>query len=257
MLATQGKIAAFGNNFDTNLKANRYNSHFIDLGEIRLPIKIKKLRSSRRLIVRYQPLQKSLSLTLPQAASIKQGLHFVNEKREWILKQINEHSNIIYFVDGALIPVLGNNIELKHVGGRGLASENDNVLYVYGDVEFMPRRVRDWLVQRLKSEILYLTEKYSAQLDVKIKAVSLRDTSSHWGSCSYGGNLSFSWRLVFAPYEVMSYVVAHEVAHIREHNHSPAFWKLVEQLHPEFKEERVWLKKNGKLLYMYACGSAN
>lgn len=228
------------------------DNHFIDIGDLRLPIKIKKLRTSRRLIVRYQPLQKSLSLTLPQAASIKQGLHFVNEKRGWILKQINEHSNIIYFADGEIIPVLGRNIELKHIGGRGLASEKDNILYIHGDVEFMPRRVKDFLTGRLKSEIMILARKYTEQLGVKIKAVSLRDTSSHWGSCSYDGNLSFSWRLVFAPYEVMDYVVVHEVAHIREHNHSSAFWKLVEQLHPEFKRSRSWLKNNGKSLYLYA-----
>lgn len=228
------------------------DNHFIDLGEIRLPIKIKKLRTSRRLIVRYQPLQKSLSLTLPQRASIKQGLHFVNEKRGWILKQINEHSNIIYFTHGEIIPVLGRNVELQHVGGRGLASEEDNKLYVHGDVEFMPRRVKDWLVQKLKTEIIMLAQKYAGQLGVKIKAVSLRDTVSHWGSCSYDGNLSFSWRLVFAPYEVMAYVVAHEVAHIREHNHSPGFWRLVEQLDPKFKESRSWLKYKGKSLYKYA-----
>ncbi len=228
------------------------SSHFIDLGEIRLPIKIKKLRTSRRLIVRYQPLQKSLSLTLPHSASVKQGLHFVNEKRGWILKQINEHSNIIYFSDGAIIPVLGRNIQLRHMDGRGLTREEEDILYVHGDIEFLPRRAKDWLMQRLKTEMIMLAQKYSEQLGVKIKAVSLRDTSSHWGSCSYDGNLSFSWRLVFAPYAVMDYVVAHEVAHIREHNHSPAFWKLVEQLCPDYKQHVRWLKKNGKSLYMYA-----
>jgi predicted metal-dependent hydrolase len=229
------------------------DNHFIDIGDLRLPIKIKKLRTSRRLIVRYQPLQKSLSLTLPQAASVKQGLHFVNEKRGWILKQINEHSGTICFTSGTIIPVLGRNIELRHIGGRGLASEEDNILYVHGDIEFMPRRVKDWLMGRIKTEIMMLAQKYAEQLKVKIKAVSLRDTVSHWGSCSYDGNLSFSWRLIFAPYEVMDYVVAHEVAHIREHNHSPAFWKLVEQLQPEFKKYRAWLKSNGKSLYLYAA----
>lgn len=227
------------------------SSHFIDLGGVSLPIKIKKIRTSRRFVVRYQPLQKSLSLTLPQAASIKQGLHFVNEKRGWILKQVNEHSNITYFSDGVVIPVLGRGIQLRHIDGRGITREEDNILYVHGDIEFMPRRTKDWLVQRLKTEMIMLAQKYTEQLGVRIKAVYLRDTSSHWGSCSYDGSLSFSWRLVFAPYAVMDYVVAHEVAHIREHNHSPAFWKLVEQLCPDYRQHVRWLKKNGKSLYMY------
>lgn len=227
------------------------STHFIDLGELRLPIKVKKHRTSRRLIVRYQPLQKSLSLTLPQATSLKQGLHFINEKREWILHQVMQYSNATSFSDGMIIPILGRNIKLEHVGGRGLISELDDVLQIHGNVEFLVRRVKNWLIQKLKSEIIALTQKFSAQIDVKIGTITLRDTSSRWGSCSHDGNLSFSWRLIFAPYEVMAYVVAHEVAHIREHNHSPDFWKLVGHLHPEFEASQNWLKNNGKSLYIY------
>jgi|CXWL01.1.fsa_nt_gi predicted metal-dependent hydrolase len=227
------------------------SSHFIDLGELRLPIQIKKHRTSRRLIVRYQPLQQSLSLTLPQATSIKQGLHFINDKREWILRQVMQYSNATSFSDGQTIPVLGKSFRLEHVGGRGLVSETNDSLQVHGDAEFMARRVRNWLTQKLKSEIILLTQNFSTMLNVKVGSITLRDTSSRWGSCSYDGNLSFSWRLIFAPHEVMRYVVAHEVAHICEHNHSPEFWKLVEQLHPEFKAAQNWLKRNGKFLYLY------
>ena len=227
------------------------NKYFIDLGEIRLPILIKKHRTSRRLIVRYQPLQKSLSLTLPQATSIKQGLHFINEKQEWILRQLAQYSNAGSFSDGQIIPILGKDIRLEHIGGRGLVSEEEGVLLVHGDIEFMEHRVRKWLIKKAREEIITLTEGFSGILAVKIGNITLRDTSSRWGSCSHDGNLSFSWRLVFAPYEVLAYVVAHEVAHIREHNHSAKFWALVEQLHPEFNVAQSWLKKHGKSLYMY------
>ena len=229
------------------------NKYFIDLGDVRLPILIKKHRTSRRLIVRYQPLQKSLSLTLPQAVSIKQGLHFINEKQEWILRQIEQYSDAGYFFDGQTIPFLGKNMRLEHIGGRGLVSEGEGVLQVHGDIEFMARRVQKWLIQKVRSEIITLAEKFSACLTVKIGNITLRDTSSRWGSCSHDGNLSFSWRLVFAPHEVLAYVVAHEVAHIREHNHSTKFWVLVEQLHPEFRESQNWLKTYGKSLHMYGA----
>ena len=228
------------------------HSHFIDIGDIRLPIQIRKHRTSRRLVVRYQPLNKSLSLTLPQATSIKQGLHFVNEKRQWISNQLMQYSNIVTFSDGQEIIVLGKNMRLEHVGGRGLVSEMEDALHIHGDIEFMPRRVKNFLTQKLKSEIISLAQNFAAHLNIKIKSITLRDTSSRWGSCSHDGSLSFSWRLIFAPYEVMSYVVAHEVAHIREHNHSDSFWKLVEELSPQFEVSEKWLKKNGKLLYMYS-----
>lgn len=227
------------------------STHFIDLGEFCLPIRIKKHRTSRRLIVRYHPRQKSLSLTLPQATTLTQGLHFINEKREWILQQVMQYSNNNSFVSGQEIPVLGKNIKLEHVGGRGVVTEQDSALQVHGDIEFMERRIQKWLIQKLKSEIIPLAEGFSNQLKVKTGNITLRDTSSRWGSCSSDGNLSFSWRLVFAPYEVLTYVVAHEVAHIREHNHSPNFWALVAQICPEFKNSQNWLKRNGKSLYMY------
>ncbi len=227
------------------------SKYFIDLGEIRLPILIKKHRTSRRLIVRYQPLQKSLSLTLPQAVSIKQGLHFINEKQQWILRQMEQYSAAGTFYDGQIIPILGQDVRLEHIGGRGFVSEGEGVLQAHGDIEFMARRVQKWLIQKARTEIILLTEIFTARLAVKAGNITLRDTSSRWGSCSHDGNLSFSWRLVFAPYEVLSYVVAHEVAHIREHNHSVKFWALVEQLHPEFKSAQIWLKKHGKSLYVY------
>jgi predicted metal-dependent hydrolase len=229
------------------------STHFIDLGEIRLPIQIKKNRTSRRLIVRYKPLQKSLSLTLPQATSVRQGLHFINEKREWILHQVMQYSSSNSFSDGQTIPVLGKNIRLEHVGGRGIVTEQDGVLKVHGDIEFMARRVQKYIVQKLKLEIIALAESFSKKLGTKVGNITLRDTSSRWGSCSSDGNLSFSWRLAFAPYEVMEYVVAHEVAHIREHNHSADFWALVVQICPEFKTSQSWLREHGKSLYNYSA----
>lgn len=226
-------------------------NHFVDIGKTLLPITIRKHRRSRRMIVRYQPLQKSVSLTLPHAVSIKQGLHFVSEKREWILKQFENYSGQTLFADGQIIPILGKEILLKHVGGRGSVSEGENILYIHGDAEFIARRMRGYLAQKAKAEIVLLAKDFSEKLNVKIKKISLRDTSSHWGSCSYGGNLSFSWRLIFAPYEVLRYVVAHEVCHIKEHNHSAEFWDLVEAIYPEYKTAKNWLKTNGNLLYKY------
>lgn len=230
-----------------------YN-HFIDLGEIRVPIIIKKLSRSRRFVIRYQPLKKHLSLTLPARTNIRQGLHFVSEKRDWILQQVQQYSNADSarsFHDGQVISVLGKNIRLTYIGGRGTVSEHGDILLIHGDSEFIARRVKQWIINKLKTEIISLAEYYSTQLKVKTGNITLRDTSSHWGSCSSNGNLSFSWRLAFAPHEVLKYVVAHEVTHIREHNHSKEFWALVAQIFPEYKTVKNWLKHNGKSLWHF------
>jgi len=81
--------------------------------------------------------------------------------------------------------------------------------------------------------------------------VTVRDTKSRWGSCSSTGNLSFSWRLVFAPEPVVDYVVAHEVAHLAEMNHGPRFWKLVRSLTPDTATPRAWLKRHRSELLSY------
>ena len=84
-----------------------------------------------------------------------------------------------------------------------------------------------------------------------MKRVILRDTKSRWGSCTTDGVLSFSWRLILAPRHVMDYVVAHEVAHLREMNHGPRFWKLCGEICHSVRSAREWLEANGTDLYRY------
>ena len=80
-----------------------------------------------------------------------------------------------------------------------------------------------------------------------IKDIRLKNNQSNWGSCSTKRNLNFSTRLLFAPEDVIDYVIVHELAHLKEMNHSPKFWKIVADVMPDYEEKEVWLKENGKL----------
>ncbi|RMD90830.1 MAG: M48 family peptidase, partial [Alphaproteobacteria bacterium] len=100
-------------------------------------------------------------------------------------------------------------------------------------------------------------DRHAARLGRRYGRLSLRDTRSRWGSCSAEGNLNFSWRLVMAPPEVLDYVAAHEVAHLAEMNHSPAFWALVERLFPAHEAPRRWLRENGASLHRYRFDAAD
>ncbi len=91
-----------------------------------------------------------------------------------------------------------------------------------------------------------------ARIGVAPSRITMRDTASRWGSCSAARVISFSWRLIFAPDFVRDYVVAHEVAHLKEMNHGPRFWKIVELLHPEMRAAQAWLKTHGRSLQRYA-----
>jgi predicted metal-dependent hydrolase len=85
----------------------------------------------------------------------------------------------------------------------------------------------------------------ASALGVRVAALSIRDPRTRWGSCTSTGRLSFSWRLVLAPPEVLRYVAVHEVCHIVEPNHQPAFWALVERLMPGWRAQRLWLRRHG------------
>lgn len=217
----------------------------------RLPIIIRKHPRSRSMVIRYQPLQHQICLTLPRHATIAQGLHFVEEKRSWLEKQLHDKAKHIPLTEGHRIPILGKTYTLCHVGGRGVVTAEDDRILVPGDAIFMKRRVREWLKQQVRQEIAALVSAKSQQLQRPYRKISLRDTISRWGSCSYDGNLSFSWRLAFAPRPILEYVVSHEVAHLKHHDHSPAFWMAVESLYPDHAAAREWLRTHGATLYAY------
>ena len=86
---------------------------------------------------------------------------------------------------------------------------------------------------------------------MRYSRIALRDQRSRWGSCSTRGTLSFNWRLVLAPHDVLDYVVVHEVCHLLEHNHGPAFWQLVGSRRPAWREAKAWLDAHGWELLAY------
>jgi predicted metal-dependent hydrolase len=105
-----------------------------------------------------------------------------------------------------------------------------------------------WLKARARNEIESEVSRQAARLRLKPGSVSVRDQRTRWGSCSARGTLSFNWRLVMTPPEVLAYVVVHELAHLVHPNHSPDFWSYVGRAFPAYKTARTWLKKNAALL---------
>ncbi len=236
----------------TPLDALRYSIE-LQIGEDteRLPVLFTRRRRARRMVIRYQPLKHVVSVTLPLKASIRQGLHFVEDKRRWIAAQVSERARHVPFADGQQIPLSGRMHTLCHAGGRGVVRVEEGVILVPGEERFMARRLRDWLRTEALRAVTPLAQAKAQILGKRVRRISVRDTSSRWGSCSHDGRLSFSWRLVLAPPEVLDYVVCHEVAHLKEHNHSPAFWAAVEKLCPHHLSARAWLRSEGMTLYRY------
>ena len=103
--------------------------------------------------------------------------------------------------------------------------------------------------KQAKNDLTKAVRRYAKELGANPKSITMRDTVSRWGSCSARGTLSFCWRIVMAPPEVLDYLAAHEVAHLREMNHSPDFWGLVKQICPQYETQKLWLTKEGAKLH--------
>jgi predicted metal-dependent hydrolase len=101
------------------------------------------------------------------------------------------------------------------------------------------------------ARIALIAQSEAAALGVQYSRITLRDQRSRWGSCSSKGTLSFNWRLVLAPHDVLDYVVVHEMCHLVELNHGPSFWKLVERRRPHYRESKDWLDEHGWEILAY------
>jgi predicted metal-dependent hydrolase len=101
------------------------------------------------------------------------------------------------------------------------------------------------------ARISLIAQSEATALGVDVVRLTMRNQRSRWGSCSSKGWLSFNWRLVLAPHDVLDYVVVHEVCHLVEHHHGPEFWKLVEKRRPGYRESKAWLDDHGWEMLAY------
>jgi hypothetical protein len=191
-------------------------------------------------------------LVIPKGTSIREGLAFAEKEKHWLTARMGEKAAPVCFEDGAQIPLFGGPHQIRHLpdAKRGVWLEG-NVIWVSGKSEHLSRRVLDFLTRVARTEVVSLVRSKAEQIDKKPGRIAIRDTSSRWGSCSSKGDLNFSWRLVLAPPFVLDYVVAHEVAHLVEHNHSPRFWRLTESMSEHVEAANRWLKQNGRDLWRY------
>ena len=223
----------------------------LDLGGRSVTVAVRRSATARKLSLRLDPALGPL-LVLPSKVRLAEAEAFLLAHRIWLAERLARLPQRVALVAGARFPLGGVDHEIRHApdARRGVWVEA-GVLHVSGRVEHLPRRVADFIKAEAKRRIYGLAFELAARLGRTPSRVTMRDTRSRWGSCSSRGDLSFSWRLVLAPEMVLTYVVAHEVAHLAEMNHSPAFWRLVEQLVGDPGAAKRWLKANGARLHCY------
>jgi len=224
----------------------------LDIDGRAVPLRMVRHPMARRLILRLDPKGGGVTVTLPPWAGWAEGADLAVRERDWIGSRVQSFPVRHPFVDGAVVPFRGEELRIRHVGGRGapVRREADELL-VGGEPEHMARRLSDWLRAAARADIEPLAHAKAELIGRRVTRVTLRDTRSRWGSCSIGGGLSFCWRLVLAPPDILDYVVAHEVAHLRHHDHSRAFWSTAARLTGDVDAAREWLRRNGPGLHLY------
>jgi len=223
---------------------------------VTLPVEIRRSARASRIALRLHPSFASVELVVPQGTSVARAVAFLDSRRGWIAAQAAKLPPRIDFRNGAVFPVLGRPHLLVGIGsGTGgrvppFRIAEDRV-EVTGAPEHLARRTRTGLARQAALLLRDKTQTLAATLGRSITQVTVGDAKTRWGSCASSGKIRYSWRLIFAPEPVMDYVVAHEVAHLVEMNHSPRFWAVVEQLRPGHAPERNWLKRHGAELLRY------
>jgi predicted metal-dependent hydrolase len=221
--------------------------------ELGCEVEVRRHPGARRLTLRVSRTRRAVIVTLPVQCDLGEAGHFINRNLEWVRERLDSLPRPVPFTDGALMPLRGDFHRVAFSGKRaasGVVQRRSSglavpELHVAGRAEHAPRRLRDWLFEEARRDL------DARNLGVAPKRIAVRDQATRWGSCSTTGVLSFSWRLILAPARILDYVAAHEVAHLKEMNHGPRFWALVEHSMPAMKEAKGWLQLYGLDLHRY------
>jgi predicted metal-dependent hydrolase len=228
------------------------DSRTIELGGREVALVVRRSPRARRVAVRIPGHDDSVELVLPARAVERDGIAFLHSRADWVIERLDRLPQRIPFADGAALPLGGEQHFLRHIGGRGVPVRiEDREILVTGEPRHMARRVGDWLRAEARGRITPLAHDMATRIGREVTRITIRDQKSRWGSCARGGRLSFNWRLVLAPGWILDYVVAHEVAHLEQPNHSPAFWTVVGRLNPHARDARAWLRGQGMALHRY------
>ncbi|QPC86113.1 DUF45 domain-containing protein [Mesorhizobium sp. NBSH29] len=222
-----------------------------------LSLRIVENERARRLTLRIDAGGRGLRITVPPGVAGGEVERFLSRHQGWLEQRLSKVPDRPQVRPGIKIPVRGvAHLIIHEPGARGTVTQiidaDGPKLTVFGDRRHLARRVADFLKREAKRDIDALVAKHTETVGRRAKAVRFRDTTSRWGSCTADGSLSFSWRIMMAPAPVIDYLVAHEVAHLKEMNHGPKFWKLCTELCPDTERCKAWLKRNGSALQAIA-----
>ena len=214
-----------------------------------LEIFLRQNNNSRRITLRISALDGKITITGPNYLDFSEFKKFAESKKSWLKSKRESFEPPIFISEGMEIPISGTNTKILFSDLQEPKKVN-GILFVSKEKP-VSTQVKKYLKEIGRIHLAYICKEFAERLGSKVHKITLRDTRSRWGSCSNDAKLMFSWRLIMAPEDILAYVAAHEVAHLKHMNHSKDFWETVEYLFGPYKKERAWLKQNGPSLHRY------
>lgn len=215
-------------------------------GDPPIAVAMKKNGRAKRFTLRVSRASGTVSLSMPQFAPEAEALDFLRARSDWVRHQLKAAPEMCRPEIGGTIPIQG--VMRAVIAGQGRSARFRDGCVEIPDTGRAGPLMATLLKQMARDALTQRSDFYATKLGRDFGRITLRDTKSRWGSCSSKGDLMFSWRLIMAPAEVLDYVAAHEVAHLAEMNHSRAFWKICEQMCPDYHLHRDWLRRQGATL---------
>lgn len=233
------------------------------IGALTIPYELQRSSIAKRAKITVTP--DGMAVVVPEASTDDDVERVLRAKRRWIVETRSKMAEVeasrhrvARFGNGAKIPYRGRMARLH------LAPGNDSlvqVTYRNGFHILVPTcleeasvdaqvetALRLWLRRRVRDDAQAIAKRYASRLSVEPSGVHIKDLKHMWGSCGADRSINLDWRLVFAPVAVLEYAILHEMAHLKQRNHGPAFWAVVRTQMPDFESRMIWLRNNEHLL---------
>lgn len=218
-------------------------------------VNVKRSKKAKRVALRLDPVERVINLVVPQKMTLKRAYSFAKDHEDWVISTLNKLPQPIPFDHGTALPIFGDTVRLDITIDKTLKrtkiKQHDDVLEVKTYQDDPTNRITTHIRSIAKTGLADIASDKAGMIGKDVLSVRIGDTKSRWGSCSQDKKITFSWRLIFAPYAAIDYVVAHEVAHMVHMDHSKDFWLLCEKLCSDYNTGKSWMKANGNSLMSY------
>jgi len=219
------------------------------------------VRTSRRTIAIHIDPLKGVLVRAPKRASEKEVRKFLLQKAPWIMRKLVEVQRRAgevphhLYLDGEIFLYRGESFRLRictdsGIGRNSVAITGSEIAVSLKPGQNVQEILRKWYIARARETLNERVKYFSGELDAEPNKIVIRGQTKRWGSCSSKGNVNLNWKLVMAQPNILDYVVAHELCHLRFPNHQAEFWHTLSGVMPDYTDRRAWLKANGHKLVL-------